>query len=146
MHDFDIILGMNWLSSNHAYIDCFGKRVVFQISDEPQFFFQGEAHNAKSKQFKPSSSIISVMNARKALRKGCKTFLAYVVNAQKEKIELDDIPIVKEFSDVFSDELSRLSPDCEVEFKIDITSGIGSISKPPYRMASAELCELKIQL
>ena len=35
MYDFDVILGMNWLSSYHAHIDCFRKRVIFQISDEP---------------------------------------------------------------------------------------------------------------
>ena len=35
MYDFDIILGMNWLSLYHAHIDCFGIRVVFQILSEP---------------------------------------------------------------------------------------------------------------
>ena len=86
------------------------------------------------------------MNVRKALRKGCKAFLAHVVDVEKEKIKLDDIPIVKEFFDIFSDELPRLPPDHEVKFKIDITPGTGPISKPPYRMAPIELRELKDQL
>ena len=86
------------------------------------------------------------MNARKALRKGCKVFLAHVVDVKKEKIKLDDIPIVKKFSDIFLDELPGLPPDREVEFKIDITPGIGPISKPPYRMAPIELREIKVQL
>ena len=117
MYDFDVILEMNWLSSYHAYIDCFRKRVVFQIPDEPQFFFQGEVHNTESKQ---SLGIISIMNARKTLRKGCKAFLAHVVDAEKEKIKLDDIPIVKEFSDIFLDELPELPLERDVEFKINI--------------------------
>ena len=106
--------------------------MVFQIPDEPQFFFQGKVHNTEPRQ---SLGIISIMNARKALRKRCKAFLAHIIDVEKEKIKLDDIPIVKEFSDIFSDELSGLPPECEVEFKIDITPGTGSISKPPYRMA-----------
>ena len=79
------------------------------------------------------------MNARKALRKRCKAFLAHVIDIEKEKIKLDDIPIVKEFSDIFPDKLPGLSPEREVEFKIDITPGTGPISKPPYRMAPVEL-------
>ena len=86
------------------------------------------------------------MNPRKALRKGCKAFLAHIVDAEKEKIKLDDISIVKEFSDIFSDELLGLPPDREVEFKIDITLGTRPISKPPYWMAPIELRELKHQV
>lgn len=37
MHDFDVILGMDWLAADHATLDCFGKRVIFQIPGHPRF-------------------------------------------------------------------------------------------------------------
>ena len=59
---------------------------------------------------------------------------------------LADIPIVCEFPDVFSDELTGLPPDREIEFKIELLLGTAPISRRPYRMPPNELAELKIQL
>jgi hypothetical protein len=42
MHDFDVILGMDWLSTHHAVVDCFAKRVIFRIPRQPKFYFEGE--------------------------------------------------------------------------------------------------------
>jgi hypothetical protein len=57
---------------------------------------------------------------------------------------IKDIPVVYEFSDVFSDELLGLPPDCEVEFKIELIPSMAPISRWPYRMSPIELVELKI--
>nr|XP_027127768.1 uncharacterized protein LOC113743892 [Coffea arabica] len=62
------------------------------------------------------------------------------------KVKLEDVPVVREFPDVFPEELKTLPPEREVEFKIDLVPGTAPISKTPYRMAPAELKELKIQL
>lgn len=109
MHGFDVILGMNWLSKYHAYIDYLGKRVVFQIPGELEFFYKDGAPLVTPIHCKASWHIISY-SARKMLRKWCQTYLAYVVDAQKE-MKLDDIPIVRVFSDVFLDELAGLLHD-----------------------------------
>jgi hypothetical protein len=53
-------------------------------------------------------NMISGMVARKLLKKGCTTYLAYVINSEKGKIGLFDIPIVREFPDVFPEELPGL--------------------------------------
>ena len=37
LEDFDVILGMDWLASYHAYVDCFGKRVTFSIPGQLDF-------------------------------------------------------------------------------------------------------------
>ncbi|RVW95177.1 Transposon Ty3-G Gag-Pol polyprotein [Vitis vinifera] len=42
LQDFDVILGMDWLASYHASIDCFGKRVTFSIPGQPDFSFEGK--------------------------------------------------------------------------------------------------------
>ena len=86
------------------------------------------------------------MTASKMLRKGCQGYLAFVVDRRQEGTRLEDIPIVKEFPDVFPDDISGLPPDREVEFTIDLILGTEPISIPPYRMAPAELRELKAQL
>jgi len=56
------------------------------------------------------------------------------------------IPVVHEFEDVFPDEVSRLPPNREVKFSIDLVSRTGPISMAPYRMALEELVELKKQI
>ena len=59
---------------------------------------------------------------------------------------VDKISVVQEFADVFPDELPGLPPLREVEFAIKLVPGSQPISKTPYRMAPAELKELKEQL
>ena len=54
--------------------------------------------------------------------------------------------MVNDFIDVFPEDLPGLPPDREIEFSIDLQPGTTSISKAPYRMAPAELKELKVQL
>jgi hypothetical protein len=63
-----------------------------------------------------------------------------------EFIPIHQIPVVCEFPDVFPDELSGLPPDRDVEFGIELISGIAPISRRPYRMPPDELAELKKQL
>ncbi|KAL4016928.1 hypothetical protein IC575_024599 [Cucumis melo] len=79
-------------------------------------------------------------------KKGCIMFLVHMVEVQREKLKPKDVPVVKEFLDVFQDDLSSLPPDREVEFTIELLSGIAPISQAPYIMASSELKELKVQL
>ena len=61
-------------------------------------------------------------------------------------LKLEDIPIVKDYPDVFPKDLPSLTPEREVEFTIDLAPGTAPISKAPYRMAPLEIKELKIQL
>jgi hypothetical protein len=61
-------------------------------------------------------------------------------------IKLEDIPIVCEYPDVFPDDLSRMPPDRDIKFIIELQPGTAPISKRPYRMPPNELAELKIQL
>ncbi|WVZ24644.1 hypothetical protein V8G54_003188 [Vigna mungo] len=55
-------------------------------------------------------------------------------------------PVIEEFMDVFPEEVSGLPPHREVEFSIDLISGAGPVSIAPYRIAPAELAELKKQI
>ena len=69
-----------------------------------------------------------------------------MVDTRKEVLKLDDIPVVKEFLDVFPEDLPGIPIDREIEFSIDLLPRTSSISKTPYWMAPNELKELKEQL
>ncbi|KAL0540950.1 hypothetical protein IC582_020976 [Cucumis melo] len=75
-----------------------------------------------------SRSLISVMKVEKLLRKGCIAFLAHIVVVQREKLKPEDVPMVKEFLEVFPDDLSGLPPDREIEFTIELLPGTTPIS------------------
>ncbi|KAG8474681.1 hypothetical protein CXB51_031149 [Gossypium anomalum] len=80
------------------------------------------------------------------LRKGYEAYLAYVINTKEVEKKVESVPVVCEFTDVFPEELPGLPPVREVEFGIDLIPGTAPISIAPYRMAPAELKELKSQL
>ena len=88
-------------------------------------------------------SLINAMTTSKMLQKGFQGYLAFVVDKRQEGTRLEDIPIVKEFPDVFPDDISSLPPDRAIEFVIELIPGTEPISIPPYRMVPAELKELK---
>ena len=60
IQDFDVILGMDWLSRHHATMDCFRKEVKFCRPGEPEITFRGVRKIL-------SSSMMSVMMAGKML-------------------------------------------------------------------------------
>ena len=70
-----------------------------------------------------SSNIISAMAVQRMLRKGYQGYLAYVVETGKEGTMVNEIPVVREFPDVFPDDIAGLPPDREVEFTIDLIPG-----------------------
>ncbi|KAL4032966.1 hypothetical protein IC575_006049 [Cucumis melo] len=115
------------------------KEVVFRKPGFAEVVFRGMRKAV-------SRSLISVLKAEKLLRKGCTAFLAHIVVVQREKLKPEDVPVVKEFLDVFPDDLSGLPPDREIEFTIELLPGTAPISQAPYRMAPSELKELKMQL
>ncbi|KAA0036931.1 gag-protease polyprotein [Cucumis melo var. makuwa] len=69
-----------------------------------------------------------------------------VVDTRESEVSLSSEPVVREYPDVFSDELPGLSPSREIDFAIKLEPGTDPISRAPYRMAPAELKELKVQL
>ena len=59
---------------------------------------------------------------------------------------MEDIPVLKEYLDVFSEEIPALPPKKELDFTIELVPGAMPISKAPYQMNIIELNELKSQL
>ena len=80
------------------------------------------------------------------MRQGCVGYLANVVCSSSVGSSIEEVPVVREFPDVFPDELPGLPPDRELEFSVKLFPGTAPISKAPYRMAPTELQKLKKQL
>ncbi|KAM1370587.1 hypothetical protein ACFX2F_041029 [Malus domestica] len=137
--DFDVILGADWLHYNRAHIDCYGKSITFYRPGLPEVTFVGERGGVRY-------GVISAIRARKLLSKGCQGYLAHVVLNDVVPTSIEEVGVVRHYPDVFPDDLPGLPPDREVEFSIDLLPGTDPISLTPYRMAPAELRELKIQL
>ena len=139
MRDFDVVLGMDWLSRHRATLDCYKKEVKFHRQGKLEVKFRGIRRELYS-------NIIFARAAQRMLRKGCQGYLAYVMETENEGTLVDEIPVVIEFPNVFPDDIAGLPPDREVEFTIDLILGTEPISIPLYRMAPAELRELKARL
>ena len=139
MVDFDVIMGMDWLASFYANVDCRMKMVRFQFLGEPVLEWKGNTASLKGR-------FLSYLKERKMIANGCIYHLVRVQNVEAESPTLQSVPIVNEFSDVFPEELPGLPPEREIDFAIDVLPDTKPISIPPYRKAPAELKELKGQL
>ncbi|KAL0378531.1 UNVERIFIED_CONTAM: Retrovirus-related Pol polyprotein from transposon.6 [Sesamum radiatum] len=139
LKEFDVILGMDWLAQHRAVVDCYKKEVMIESSDHPKVVFVGE------RQVVPVC-VISAMEARQLMLEGCEAYLAHVIDAEKVNPTLEEIPVVRDFPEVFPNDLPGLPPHREVDFTIETFPGVAPISIAPYRMAPVELQELKKQI
>jgi hypothetical protein len=62
------------------------------------------------------------------------------------ELKLEDTHVVREFTDVFPDDLPGMPPERVTKFKIELQPGTAPIAKAPYKMSPMEMKELKIQL
>ena len=115
---------MDWLSRHHATMDCFRIEVKFCRPGELEITFCGVRKIL-------SSSMMFVMMAGKMLRKSYPGYLAYVVEVREDDVRLEYIPVVREFPDVFPDDLSGLTLDRETDFQIELAPGTEPISRAP---------------
>ncbi|GJZ43063.1 putative reverse transcriptase domain-containing protein [Tanacetum coccineum] len=116
---FDVIVGMDWLSWHKAKIVCHEKVVRISLLHGEILRVLGE---------KPEEKV------------------RYLISAKTKEQKLKDIVIVKNFPEVFPDDLSGLLSSQEFEFCIDLIPGAMRVAKSPYRLAPSEMEELSSQL
>ncbi|GKD78184.1 putative reverse transcriptase domain-containing protein [Tanacetum coccineum] len=95
-------------------------------------------------------TVISCSKAQEYMAKGYQVFLAQI-SAKKEddKSEgkrIKDVPIIRDFPEVFPEDLPGLPPARSVEFQIDLIPGAAPVARAPYRLAPSEMKELLEQL
>ena len=135
---FDAIIGMDWLSKHHAKIHCDEKAIHIPFKNETLVI-----HGDKNKN---RYGIISCLRMIKYMNEGCHVFMVQVTESKLTKKQLKDVPIVKEFPEVFPEDLPGLPPTRQVEFQIELVPGAAPVAKAPYRLAPSEMEELSEQL
>ena len=134
---YDVILGIDWLYQYRAKLDCFEKKVILG---------HGAGEKSEDDNRPKKISLISAIEAKKLLRGEATGFIAYLLNRPKDQLILEDVEVVNEFIEVFPEHLDSLPPERELEFVIETIPGAEPFSKTLYRMAPAELKELREQL
>ncbi|GJS63830.1 putative reverse transcriptase domain-containing protein [Tanacetum coccineum] len=112
---FDVIIGMDWLSRYDAAILCGKKKVRIPLEGKT-LVIEGDRNNSRLK-------IVSYIKAQKYIEKGYELFLAQVTEQESKEKRLEDVPVIRDFLEVFPDELPGLSPRRQVEFRIDLIPG-----------------------
>ncbi|GJZ59132.1 putative reverse transcriptase domain-containing protein [Tanacetum coccineum] len=124
---FDIIIGMDWLRKYHAVIVCDEKLVQIPFGNETLIFHGSRVHGERM------SDLLAHIFAKKEEDKS-------------EGKQLEDVPIVRDFPEVFPGDLSGLPPVRPVEFQIDLIPGAAPVARASYRLAPSEMKELWEQL
>ena len=128
MSEFDVILGIDWLTAYRVVIDCERKRVTAYTQDGTGVVFQGDKHDILPQTVYKSRCQGQLVG-----------WLASLTLEDEERPYLDLPRVVCEYVDVFPDELPGLPPHRVVDFGIELHLGISPISMTPHRMAPVEL-------
>jgi len=138
---YDLLIGMDWLENHKVILDYFDK--TFSCLDN-----EGSRVNINGIPRKVSVREISALQVKKLARKGCKVFVVHVLDSvnENDRAGIENFPILKEFEDVFPEEIPGLPPKRDIDFTIDLVPGAVPASKAPYRLNILELGELKAQL
>ncbi|XP_027343096.1 uncharacterized protein LOC113855664 [Abrus precatorius] len=122
----DIVLGMDWLSSNHILLNCKEKTLIFdaKVSGDSRFLSGSDSRS---------------MNNAKAF------MVLFFIEVERSR-KVESIAVVNEFLEVFSKDVTELSLEREIEFIIDLMPEASPVSITPYRMSPIELVEVKKQV
>jgi hypothetical protein len=119
---YDVVIGMDWLESHEAILNCKTKWLSL-VDDEGQRRVIVGWNQGVSLRF------ISSLQLRKSMRKGCKLYAILVLKEKGVAEGLEHLPVVKEFVDVFPEELPGMPPERELEFTIDLKLGTEPIAR-----------------
>ncbi|GKA06722.1 putative reverse transcriptase domain-containing protein, partial [Tanacetum coccineum] len=87
-----------------------------------------------------------VIIAHKYVERVCHLFLAHVTENKSKEKRIKDVPVIRDFPEVFSKEFPRLPPSRQVEFRIDLVPSAAPVARAPYRLAPSEMKEFSVQL
>ncbi|XP_073289404.1 uncharacterized protein [Primulina huaijiensis] len=124
MVEFDVTLGMDWLSKNHALVDCRMKNVKLRAPNQEEVIYHGEVKKQKS--------LLSASQTWRAMKSREEVYLAMISEVNEETtLALEAIPVFQDFPDVFPEELPGVIPEREEEFEINLIPMLHQYQKPP---------------
>nr|GEX75085.1 putative reverse transcriptase domain-containing protein [Tanacetum cinerariifolium] len=135
---FNVIVGMDWLVERDAFIVC-GKKEVHMPYKNKTFVVKRDSSVSRLK-------VISCIKATKYIERGSQLFIAQVIENEPTKKQLQDVPVIRNFPEVFLDDLLGLPPPQQVEFKIEPIPDAAPVACAPYHLAPSKLKEFSDQL
>nr|GFC44504.1 putative reverse transcriptase domain-containing protein [Tanacetum cinerariifolium] len=142
----NVVVGMDWLSKYDAVITCAKKLVRIPFGNEI-LTIRREGSNERNES---RLNIISCSKAQEYMSKGCHVFLANITSTKDEdkskRKQLEDVPVVREFLEVFPKDLPGIPLTRQVDFLIDLVPGAAPVARAPYLLAPYEIKELADQL
>ncbi|GKA31728.1 putative reverse transcriptase domain-containing protein [Tanacetum coccineum] len=142
---FDVIVGMDWMAEHRAEVVCYEKYIRVPYGND-MLIIQGERSGVKNES---KLEVISSIRTQGYIDKGCQVFLVQMIKKEEtvaSKKRIEDVPVVRDFREVFPKDLPGLPPTRQVEFHIELIPGVAPVARAPYRLAPAEMKELAEQL
>ncbi|GKE30917.1 putative reverse transcriptase domain-containing protein, partial [Tanacetum coccineum] len=142
---FDVIVGMDWMAEHRAEVVCYEKYIRVPYGNN-MLIIQGERSGVKNES---KLEVISSIRTQRYFEKGCQVFLIQMMKKEETKASkrrIKDMPVVKDFLEVFSKDLPGLPLTRQVEFHIELIPRAAPVARVPYRLAPAKMKELAKQL
>ncbi|GKA79924.1 putative nucleotidyltransferase, ribonuclease H [Tanacetum coccineum] len=136
---------MDWMAEHRAKVVCYEKYVRVPYGND-MLIVQGERSGVKNES---RLEVISSIRTQKYIDQGCQVFLIQMMKEEETEIperRIEDVPVVRDFPEVFPEDLPGLPPTRQVEFHIELIPGAAPVARAPYRLAPAEMKELAEQL
>ena len=112
----DVVLGMNWLRDNYVHINCFNKSLRFSSMEEEE------------------AGLVTAKQLKKLVSEEAQVFTLLALMSVENQNKINELEIVRDFAEVFPDEIPEVPPEREVEFGIELVPGTRPVSMAPYRM------------
>ncbi|GJV08357.1 putative reverse transcriptase domain-containing protein [Tanacetum coccineum] len=142
---FDVIVGMDWIAEHRAEVVCYEKYIRVPYGND-MLSVQGEKSRVKNEY---RLEVISSIRTQGYIDKGCQVFLVQMMKKEEtvaSEKRIEDVPVVRDFPEVFPEDFPGLPPTRQVEFHIELIPGAAPVARAPYRLAPAEMKELAEQL
>ncbi|GKB02221.1 putative reverse transcriptase domain-containing protein [Tanacetum coccineum] len=142
---FDVIVGMDRMAEHRAEVVCYEKYIRVPYGND-MLIIQGERSGVKNES---RLEVISSIRTQGYIDKGCQVFLVQMIKKEEtvaSEKRIEDVPVVRDFPEVFPEEFPGLPPTRQVEFHIELIPGATPVARAPYRLAPAEMKELAEQL
>ncbi|GJU70017.1 putative reverse transcriptase domain-containing protein [Tanacetum coccineum] len=142
---FDVIVGMDWMVKHRAEVVCYEKYIRVSYGNN-MLIVQGERSGVKNES---RLEVISSIRTQKYIDQGCQVFLIQMMKEEETEIperRIEDVLVVRDFLEVFPEDLPGLPPTCQVEFHIELIPGAASVARAPYQLVPTEMKELDEQL
>ncbi|GJS41459.1 reverse transcriptase domain-containing protein [Tanacetum coccineum] len=142
---FDVIVGMDWMAEHRAEVVCYEKYIRVPYGNN-MLIIQGERSGVKNES---RLEVISSIRTQGYIDKGCQVFLIQMMKKEETEASekrIEDVSVVRDFPEVFPEDLPGLPPTRQVEFHIELIPGAEPAARAPYHLTPAEMKELSEQL